>query len=219
MASSIVAGPHRVAQLQRQFVACDSRHLQIGQDHLRQRLRSAADAAGRHLPNQPSPRHIPRPAAAGRAPPGLEHRHRQPGSATGICLASCTKSINRWTSCTTPLRDSGKVVAMAPDEQQEQRRQPDEEARVAADLAALSARVESLERQLAELRAQPSGEIPANGPSAAPPASSAAPKTSPTPRTLPNTFPKPRDRSKTGSVRRSSAASGLWLCWSRPRCF
>jgi uncharacterized membrane protein len=55
--------------------------------------------------------------------------------------------------CTTPAQDSGKVVAMAPDEQE---RQPNQEARVAADLAALSARVESLELQLAELRAQPS---------------------------------------------------------------
>ncbi len=42
---------------------------------------------------------------------------------------------------------------MVPDEQQ---RQPTQEARVAAELAALSARVESLERQLAELGAQPS---------------------------------------------------------------
>jgi uncharacterized membrane protein len=48
---------------------------------------------------------------------------------------------------------------MAPDDEQEQRRQPDEEARVAADLVALSARVESLERQLAELHAQPSGRF------------------------------------------------------------
>ena len=47
---------------------------------------------------------------------------------------------------------------MAPDDQQEQRRQPNEGAQVAADLAALSARVELLERQLAELRAQPSAE-------------------------------------------------------------
>jgi uncharacterized membrane protein len=45
---------------------------------------------------------------------------------------------------------------MAPDEQQEQRKQPNQEAQVAADLAALSARVESLERQLAELRTLPS---------------------------------------------------------------
>jgi uncharacterized membrane protein len=41
---------------------------------------------------------------------------------------------------------------MAPDEQQQQ---PAQDARVAADLAALSARVELLERQLAELRMQP----------------------------------------------------------------
>jgi uncharacterized membrane protein len=41
---------------------------------------------------------------------------------------------------------------MAPDEQQ---KQPTQDAQVAADLAALSARVESLERQLAELRTQP----------------------------------------------------------------
>jgi uncharacterized membrane protein len=45
---------------------------------------------------------------------------------------------------------------MAPDEQQ---KQPTQEAQVAADLAALSARVESLERQLAELRTQPSARF------------------------------------------------------------
>ena len=50
----------------------------------------------------------------------------------------------------TPLRDSGKVSSMAPEDQQ---RQPDQEDRVAAELAGLSARVESLELQLAELRA------------------------------------------------------------------
>jgi uncharacterized membrane protein len=49
----------------------------------------------------------------------------------------------------TPLRDSGKVSSMAPEDQQ---RQPDQEDRMAAELAALSARVESLEQQLAELR-------------------------------------------------------------------
>jgi uncharacterized membrane protein len=48
---------------------------------------------------------------------------------------------------------------MAPDDQQEQRRQPNEGVQVAADLAALSARVESLERQLAELRAEPSASF------------------------------------------------------------
>ena len=42
---------------------------------------------------------------------------------------------------------------MAPDDEQQQRRQPNEGAQVAADLAALAARVESLERQLAELHA------------------------------------------------------------------
>ncbi|HWW99137.1 MAG TPA: DUF2339 domain-containing protein [Edaphobacter sp.] len=55
--------------------------------------------------------------------------------------------------------DRGKVIAMAPDDDQEQRRQPDEGVRVAADLAALAARVESLERQLAELRPQPSARF------------------------------------------------------------
>jgi uncharacterized membrane protein len=43
---------------------------------------------------------------------------------------------------------------MAPDEQQEQRNQPNQNAHVAANLAALSARVEALEQQLTELRAQ-----------------------------------------------------------------
>ncbi len=45
---------------------------------------------------------------------------------------------------------------MGPDEQE---KQPTQEARVDADLAALSARVESLERQLAELRTQPSARF------------------------------------------------------------
>jgi uncharacterized membrane protein len=63
--------------------------------------------------------------------------------------------------CTTPDRDSGKVVAMVPDEQQ---KQPTQEAQVAADLAALSARVESLERQLAELRTQPSARFRQSAP-------------------------------------------------------
>jgi uncharacterized membrane protein len=54
--------------------------------------------------------------------------------------------------CTTLDRDSGKVVAMVPEDQQ---KQPTQEAQFAADLATLSARVESLERQLAELRTQP----------------------------------------------------------------
>jgi uncharacterized membrane protein len=53
--------------------------------------------------------------------------------------------------CTTLDRDSGKVVAMVPDEEQ---KQPTHEAQVAAELAALSARVELLERQLAELHTQ-----------------------------------------------------------------
>jgi uncharacterized membrane protein len=44
---------------------------------------------------------------------------------------------------------------MAPDEHQEERAQANQEAQVAAALAALSARVDSLERELAELRGQP----------------------------------------------------------------
>ena len=53
---------------------------------------------------------------------------------------------------------------MAPDEDQEQRRQPNEEAQVAADLAALSARVETLERELAELRRQPAARLRQSAP-------------------------------------------------------
>jgi uncharacterized membrane protein len=56
---------------------------------------------------------------------------------------------------------------MAPDDQQ---KQPTQEAQVAADLAALSARVESLERQLAELRAQPFASLPPPPPPATRPA-------------------------------------------------
>ncbi|HWZ01860.1 MAG TPA: DUF2339 domain-containing protein [Edaphobacter sp.] len=48
---------------------------------------------------------------------------------------------------------------MASDDEQEQQRQPNEGSGVAADLAALAARVESLERQLAELQAQPSARF------------------------------------------------------------
>jgi uncharacterized membrane protein len=61
---------------------------------------------------------------------------------------------------------------MAPDEQQEQRSQPNEGARVAADLAALSVRVESLERQLAELRGRPFARFTQTAP---PPRPAAAP--------------------------------------------
>jgi uncharacterized membrane protein len=50
---------------------------------------------------------------------------------------------------------------MVPDEQQ---KQPTQEAQVATDLAALSARVESLERQLAELRTQPSARFRQSAP-------------------------------------------------------
>ena len=48
---------------------------------------------------------------------------------------------------------------MASDDEREQQRQPNEGSGVAADLAALAARVESLERQLAELQAQPSARF------------------------------------------------------------
>ncbi len=60
---------------------------------------------------------------------------------------------------------------MAPDDDQEQRRQTNEIARVAADLAALAARVESLERQL-ELRAQPFARLRQSAPPPPRPASS-----------------------------------------------
>jgi uncharacterized membrane protein len=70
---------------------------------------------------------------------------------------------------------------MAPDDEQEQRRQPDEGTRVAADLAALAARVESLERQLAELHAQPSGRLRQSAPPPPRPASSASTDNLPAP--------------------------------------
>ena len=57
---------------------------------------------------------------------------------------------------------------MAPDEQQEQQSQPNPEAQLAAALAVLSARVNSLERQLSELRKQPS-TIPPQTPPPPPP--------------------------------------------------
>jgi len=50
---------------------------------------------------------------------------------------------------------------MVPDDQQKQSTQ---EAQIAADLAALSARVESLERQLAELRGEPSVRLRQSAP-------------------------------------------------------
>jgi uncharacterized membrane protein len=59
---------------------------------------------------------------------------------------------------------------MAQDDDQEQRRQTDEGARVAADLAALTARVESLERQLA-VRTQPFARLRQSAPPPPRPAS------------------------------------------------
>ena len=69
---------------------------------------------------------------------------------------------------------------MAPDDDQEQRRQPDEVTRVAADLAALAARVESLERQL-ELRAQPFARLRQSAPPPPRPVSSGSAENPPTP--------------------------------------
>jgi uncharacterized membrane protein len=51
-------------------------------------------------------------------------------------------------SCATAYRDGGTVVAMGPDEQP---KQPNSESEIEAQLAALSARVETLERQLSGL--------------------------------------------------------------------
>ena len=69
---------------------------------------------------------------------------------------------------------------MAPDDEQEQRSQTDEIARVAADLAALAARVESLERQL-ELRAQPFARLRQSAPPPPRPASPASGENPPAP--------------------------------------
>src|ERR1700679_2445802 len=62
---------------------------------------------------------------------------------------------------------------MGLDDQQEQRKQSGQEAQVAADLAALSARVGALEQQLAELRAHPSARL--HQPEPPPPRPAAAP--------------------------------------------
>jgi uncharacterized membrane protein len=80
---------------------------------------------------------------------------------------------------------------MAPDDDQEQRRQPDEGARVAADLAALAARVESLERQLAELHAQPSAGFGQTAPPPPRPTLSASAENLPAPN-LGKQLPKAR---------------------------
>jgi uncharacterized membrane protein len=53
---------------------------------------------------------------------------------------------------------------MAPDDEREQQRQPNEGSGVAADLAALAARVESLERQLAELHSPESVNLRQSAP-------------------------------------------------------
>src|SRR5436190_21967280 len=60
---------------------------------------------------------------------------------------------------------------MAPDDYQEQPRQPDGDVRVAAELAALTARVESLERQLAELHGPASVRMQESAPPPPPPTS------------------------------------------------
>jgi uncharacterized membrane protein len=61
---------------------------------------------------------------------------------------------------------------MAPDDEQEQQRHPSEGSGVAAELAALAARVESLERQLAELHGEPSRKSQQSTPPPPRPASS-----------------------------------------------
>jgi uncharacterized membrane protein len=63
---------------------------------------------------------------------------------------------------------------MAPDDDQEQPSQPEEGVRVAADLAALTARVESLERQLAELHVPAWGRFRPSAPPPPRPTSSAS---------------------------------------------
>ena len=117
----------------------------------------------------------------------------------------------------TPLRDSGKVSSMAPEDQQ---RQPDQEDRVAAELAALSARVESLERQLAEL-AHGLLRIEVRRAVALPPRPVPAAVSVGAPQTehWKTDFAWIRGRSKTALGRRFSAGSGLWRCWWRRRCF
>jgi uncharacterized membrane protein len=70
---------------------------------------------------------------------------------------------------------------MAPDDDQEQRRKPDEGSGVAADLAALAARVESLERQLAELHGQPSAKFRQSAPPPPRPAPSGSAENPPVP--------------------------------------
>ncbi len=65
---------------------------------------------------------------------------------------------------------------MAPDEHQEQRAQPNHETQVAAALAALSARVDSLEQEVAELRGQPSARFRQPAPPPPHPGSAASPE-------------------------------------------
>lgn len=63
---------------------------------------------------------------------------------------------------------------MAPDEHEKEQRQPNQEAQVTAELAGLTARVDSLERLLAELRAEKFGALRAAPP---PPPFATAPRT------------------------------------------
>src|ERR1700733_3183806 len=80
---------------------------------------------------------------------------------TGIVTLPLREEDQLLEFCTALDRESDKIVAMVPDDQQKQSTQ---EAQFAADLATLSARVESLERQLAELRAQPSARFRQSAP-------------------------------------------------------
>jgi uncharacterized membrane protein len=68
--------------------------------------------------------------------------------------------------------------------------QPKSDPQVAADLAALSARVAALERELAQLRTHPAEPFP--NPPPPPPKPSQPQRSSPTPQTLPDLTPKPK---------------------------
>jgi len=123
-------------------------------------------------------------------------------------------------------RDSGKVVAMASGDLQDEENQyrpkhSNEQAQLAATLAALSARVENLEQQLAELRSTPS--LRARKLTSPPPHAQQTSFTEPTPpnfeRNLPKTNSSLEDRigsqlfSRIGIVA-LLVATALFLKWA-----
>ncbi len=149
--------------------------------------------------------HSPASAAAGKTSPGSAHRHRLPRFGPAPEKYPCAQRVSTDTIQFHSLPIGGTVVAMGLEEDPKQHSSA---AQVAADLAALSARVETLERQIALLRQTPSAESPE--PTPPPPIPDVVPA-----RVLPRSFAHSCSlavRSRTESAPSSSAESASSPC-------